>query len=192
MNARVLTLACAIAAACTAPAVLAQDAPAARADAPAAGARADLTAADRDFVMKATRSNKTEIAASELALDSAQSDEVRQFAQKMLTDHRKLGEDMKKVAGPPPAVEADTRVLAPLRELEGDAFDTTFADSMVEEHEKAVALFQKTAGDDAHSQGIRDLARKALPTLQQHARHAKDLAGSEPSQAHRTEPTRTN
>ncbi|MFC4727444.1 DUF4142 domain-containing protein [Coralloluteibacterium thermophilus] len=151
------------------------DRAAGQADRARGGAAATLNAADRTFVEQATRSNETEIAAANLALEKGRSEEVRQFAQRMLTDHRRLAQQMTEAVGPPPRVEPDRAVIARLERADGAEFDAAYSQAMVAEHQKAVALFERTANDDSHSAPVRTLARGALPTLQQHHESAQSL-----------------
>src|SRR5690606_24691060 len=68
---------------------------------------ADVPEKTQDFVSAATIGNRFEIDTSNLALKYAKGDDVKSFAQKMITDHTKAGEELKAALGkanitPPP------------------------------------------------------------------------------------------
>jgi putative membrane protein len=58
--------------------------------------------------------------------------------------------------------------------LSGAAFDKAYAKSMVSDHTKAVAMFQKEA-DKGGDSGLKSFAATTLPTLQEHLTMARAL-----------------
>jgi putative membrane protein len=57
------------------------------------------SAADTDFVRKASSGNLTEIALGKLASDQASSDDVKKYAARMVADHTQANEKLGKLAG---------------------------------------------------------------------------------------------
>jgi predicted outer membrane protein len=57
------------------------------------------SAADKAFVKDALKGGKAEVELGELASKKGNSEEVKQFGQKMVEDHTKLGDQMAGVAG---------------------------------------------------------------------------------------------
>jgi putative membrane protein len=62
-----------------------------------------------------------------------------------------------------------------LQTLHGKAFDDQYAHDMVEDHNKAVKLFQQEerAG---HNTELKQFAQKTLPTLEEHQKMAVELS----------------
>ena len=135
---------------------------------------------DTDFWTEAAVSSMAEVALSNVALQKAQSDAVKQFAQQMVTDHTQANQELataaqaKGVTIPSALPEKRQRDVTDLNgELAGD-FDREYMKMMVKDHEKAVKLFQRQAerGTDADAKA---LAAKLLPTLQGHLTAARSL-----------------
>ncbi len=68
-----------------------------------------------------------------------------------------------------------------LEKLQGALFDRTYMHGQVEDHEKAVAMFQKEAKSSNNEVG--NLAKIALPILQQHLALARLIDSSLSGQA---------
>jgi putative membrane protein len=148
----------------------------------AGSALAAPSAADADFVMKAGQAGVAEVAAGRMAETRGESQAVKTFGQRMVTDHTKAGDELKNVAvksgATVPATSSPEQMQAAqkLAGLKGAAFDKAYAEQMVKDHEEAVALFEKEAssGSDAD---LKAFAGKTLPTLQEHLKMAKALPG---------------
>jgi putative membrane protein len=122
-----------------------------------------------------------EIESSQLALEKATSDEVKQFAQQMIDDHTLAGEKMKAAAEAdgvsPPAglAEKQQSQLDQLQSAEGEAFDQAYVSAQVAAHDEAVALFENFSetGDES---ALRAFAAETLPTLEHHQSVALELS----------------
>jgi putative membrane protein len=137
-------------------------------------------APDRGFLSEAARDGEAEVELGRMAAERASSPEVKQFAERMVRDHEAanqklmaLAREPKVKAPPPPDEEAQAR-MRELRDASGAAFDRAYMRYMIEDHAKAVALFQREAkdGEDA---ATRELADALLPTLQEHLRMARQI-----------------
>jgi len=62
-----------------------------------------------------------------------------------------------------------------LRSLRGAAFDTAFANAMVEAHTQAISLFDLAQGQAQHEE-LRSLIVSTLPTLREHLQIAQSIA----------------
>ena len=121
-----------------------------------------------------------EIESSKVALQNAKSDEVKQFAQQMIDDHTKAGEEMMSAAQKDGITETPRAMTAKhqakMTELNasatGDTFDATYIALQTEAHEEAVALFKSYAGKPG---ALGEFAGKTLPTLEQHLEHVRKL-----------------
>ena len=69
------------------------------------------------------------------------------------------------------------RVGEQLRSLHGAAFDTAFANAMVEGHQKAINLLEMAQGQVQHEE-VRSLIASTMPTLREHLQIAQSLAGA--------------
>lgn len=127
------------------------------------------------FVQMATVSNMFEIESSELAVENAQSDDVKEFAQQMIEDHTAAAEKMQTVlqssdAGASMPDELDEKHAAILEELQGtdsESFDAAYVDAQVQAHQEAVALFSAYA-ENGEDEALKSFATETLPTLEEH------------------------
>lgn len=139
---------------------------------------------DSDFLIKAASCNNAEIQIAKLASSRSDSPNVKEFAERIVTDHKfafdKLAEVFKdRKIGVTTGLEKSTKEeLARLGELRGTEFDRAFLKHMVDEHKKAVAVFENQVknGKDA---AIRDHAKAMLPDLQKHLKRAEELSRTE-------------
>ena len=158
-----------------------QQAPAA-ADATAAETKVDTAT----FIKTVPGANAFEIESSKLALSKASSDDVKAFAQMMVDDHTKAGEDFKAAlekvqitsATKPSGEPMDAKQQAMMDELkaaDGDAFEAKYIAMQTDAHKQAVALFSAYAnsGDDP---ALKEFAKATLPTLQMHEKKVKELS----------------
>ena len=135
---------------------------------------------DTDFWTEAAQMSMAEVALSNVALQRAQSDAVKQFAQQMVTDHTQANQELaaaaqaKGVTIPTSLPERRQRDVTNLTGEDAANFDREYMEMMVKDHERAVRLFQRQAerGTDADAKAW---AAKMLPTLQGHLTMARSL-----------------
>lgn len=135
------------------------------------------------FAERAASSNMFEIESSKLALQSAQSDAVKTFAQKMIDDHTAAGDKMTAAAQedgvtPPMALMPDHQaMLDPLKGLEAEAFDAAYIAAQKAAHDDTVALFEgySTGGEEG---ALKTFATGTLPTLKEHQTEIDGMAAS--------------
>lgn len=139
---------------------------------------------DGDYLAGAITHAAAEVRAGQLALKRAQSEEVWQFARKVLAEQESLDPDLEAIAvGHKLAVlssQADGRQLAQSRlgELSGDRFDREALKLFVGDLEQWIDLSRRSArGDDAAES---ELAAKMLPTLRQRLKEANQLLKTAP------------
>jgi putative membrane protein len=139
---------------------------------------------DSDFMIKAASCNNAEIQIAKLAGRRSDSAAVKEFAERIVTDHQhafdKLAELFKnRKVGVTAGLEKSTKdELARLGELRGTEFDRAFLKHMVDEHKKAIAVFENQVknGKDA---AVTDHAKTMLPDLQKHLKRAEELVRTE-------------
>ncbi|MBM4442576.1 MAG: DUF4142 domain-containing protein [Candidatus Rokubacteria bacterium] len=141
-----------------------------------------LASGDRKFVMDALKHGMAEVELGKLASEKASNDAVKQFGQRMVDDHGKAGEELKKIAqdkGLTPPAEMDTKhrkLHERLSKMQGAEFDRAYMDEMVKDHRNDVKEFQKHA-KNAKDADVKSFASKTLPTLQDHLKQAEGLRG---------------
>jgi putative membrane protein len=143
--------------------------------------KAKVSDVDKSFMMKAADAGMAEVELGQLALKQATNDDVKRFAQRMVDDHSKAGQELKQFADSkgvtlPAMVSASPKKLFDkMSKLSGAAFDREYMSEMVKDHEKAVALFesQSKSGKDMELKAWVD---KTLPTLREHLQLARDTA----------------
>ncbi|MDY6948828.1 MAG: DUF4142 domain-containing protein [Pseudomonadota bacterium] len=135
-----------------------------------------------DFVQKAGASGAAEIDMARLAAEKATNTEVKAFAQKMVTDHTKVNKELIAVAKAkgldvptePGLMHKGMQEKFEYQSADHD-FNEDFMQQMVRDHQSAVELFQTAADDTTLDPDLRALAKKTLPTLQQHLADAQKL-----------------
>jgi putative membrane protein len=146
----------------------------------ASGQASGLSSADRQFAMDVAMDGMTEVQLGRLATQQGASDSVKQFGQRMVDDHTKANNDLMQWASTsgvtlPTTLDAKHQAMVTkMSALSGAAFDKAYAKSMVSDHTKAVAMFQKEA-DKGGDSGLKSFAATTLPTLQEHLTMARAL-----------------
>jgi putative membrane protein len=143
-------------------------------------AESKLDGNDRDFLENAAQAGHMEVEGSKLALEKSRNAEVKAFAQKMVDDHGKAGQQLAALAkkkGYDAPTEPSLVQQAKLKTLglRDEGFDKAYAESIgVSAHEDAVKLFQQAA-NEAKDPEVKQFATETLPTLEQHLQMAKTL-----------------
>jgi putative membrane protein len=139
------------------------------------------SASDKKFVQAALQGGAAEVELGQLAVQKAQSEDVRQFGQKMIDDHTKMGDQMKDVAKKegisiPNGVPAkDKELEAKLKSLSGDSFDNAYIKAMLKDHQHDLSEFKREAnlGNDT---SIKDAASQGRELISQHLKMVEDIA----------------
>lgn len=135
---------------------------------------------DEGFLKKAAQGEKLEVELAPIAEQNAQSQEVKDFAKRMLTDHSKSSAKLQELATKEGVTVPDQPSIAQRAKLEelkkrhGVAFDKAYMDYMVKDHTNDVEQF-KTEAYSAHSPAVRDWVSNTLPTLESHLKEAKSV-----------------
>lgn len=136
---------------------------------------------DKEFMTKAAQGGQGEVTLGRLATQRGSSPAVKEFGQRMVTDHSKANRQLMQVAAKehvrlPKTMPAEDKPLqAKLSKLSGAAFDRAYASAMVEDHTKDIAEFSKEA-QNGKDPAARAFAAKTLPTLKMHLQMAKRMA----------------
>jgi len=149
---------------------------------------APLAGPDTQFLAEAIRDGMAEVDLGKTAEKKASSPEVKRFAEHTVKDHSAANKKLEALAkkhkieasgtyGTPP-LKPDEQAQgekADLLKLSGKEFDQAYAKEMVQDHEKAVSLFQDEAKNGKDKEVSR-LAGSILPTLEEHLKMAQALA----------------
>lgn len=139
-------------------------------------------AADReDFVNEASAKAIAEIEAAKVALETTQSEDIREFAQMMIDDHTKGREKLAELAAGDDDLElADDATLMDrakvmiLEMRDGESFDQAYANNQVNAHEETIELYRDYTQEGEHEQ-LREHAESELSTLEEHLEKAREL-----------------
>jgi len=150
-------------------------------------------------IAKLHKCNQKEIMAGKLALEKGSSDEIKQFGQKLIDDHKKADEKVQqaardnniplpqpkeagKVDAEKPEAGKDAKAkgahdadLKHLQSLTGEEFDRGFAKHMLKDHEDTLAFLDRVKADNNVS-ALHGLVDSIRPGLEQHAMSARGLA----------------
>jgi putative membrane protein len=138
-----------------------------------------LSSSDASFLRKAAEGGAAEVELGNLAKQRATDSEVKQFAEKMVTDHSKANAELKELAQRKNlAISAmsdshSKKDMDHLAKLSGPEFDKAYAKLMVSDHEKDVAEFGRESSN-TKDPDVKDFAAKTLPTLEDHLRMARE------------------
>jgi len=137
-----------------------------------------LSNSDRKFVHEAAIGGMAEVEMGNLAQQKASSDAVKQFGQKMVTDHSKADDQLKQIASskgvqvPASLDHKSQKEMDKLSKKSGADFDKAYMSLMVDDHKKDVAEFKKES-NAAKDPDVRNFATQTLPTLQEHLQLAQ-------------------
>ena len=132
---------------------------------------ADYT--DAQFATTAAKDGAAEVNAGKLAEGKTTNPRVKSFAEMMVTDHTKAGDELAALAKsknftfPNEPDTAAQKKAAMLSSLSGKAFDKAYVAAMVDGHKKAVKLFTD-ASQNCKDADLKAFAAKTLPTLKMH------------------------
>lgn len=138
-----------------------------------------LSTQDKTFVTKAASGGQAEVMMGQIAEKNAASPQVKQFGQRMVTDHTQANQELMTIARgqnitlPTTPDPKDRSTSERLSNTKGQAFDTAYMRDMVQDHEQDIADFQKEAQNGQNPQ-LKAFAQKYLPVLQQHLQLAKE------------------
>jgi putative membrane protein len=137
--------------------------------------REDLT-----FARMAAEGGMGEVELGQLAQQRASSPDVKQFGQRMVTDHQQANAQLESIATGkgvtmPKTVDPDQKKLRTrLEKANGASFDREYVRGMVQDHQKDVKLFQREAQNGKDPE-LRSFAQQTLPILQDHLQMAQQL-----------------
>jgi putative membrane protein len=135
------------------------------------------------FVTEVGQGGQAEVSLGKLATQHAKSADVKQFAERMVTDHGQANQELAALASrkgwsvptePGPKHKAEEQRLS---RLTGEQFDRSYMQAMLKDHEKDVREFEQ-ASKQLTDPDLKAWAEKTLPTLREHLARARAVSTS--------------
>lgn len=137
---------------------------------------------ERAFISKAMEGGMAEVQLGQLAQQKSQSNDVKQFAAKMVNDHGQMGEKwLKPVAQqmglnePSGPSKRDKKEIEKLQSMSGQDFDREYITMMVKDHQKDLKEFQSEA-QAAQDPTVKQIAEKGSQVIEQHLQIIEQIA----------------
>jgi putative membrane protein len=117
----------------------------------------------------------------QMAASQAARQEVKDYAQMLVTDHTGDYQQLTALAAkdgftvPNGLDAAHNKMIAPFEKLKGAAFDSRYIHEMTAGHTEAIGVYTKES-TDAQNADLKAYASATLPTLNKHLDSAKGLA----------------
>ncbi len=155
---------------------------------PASTATQD-TLSDANIAAIVVGANKIDISAGKIALDRSTNPKVKEFAQRMVTDHQSVLDSAVQLAtrlGVTPVdndlvhtlARQSTEHEAKLKTLSGKEFDKTYIDHEVAYHEAVINVVKTQLIPGADNKELKDTLTSVLPAFDAHLAHSKTVQAS--------------
>jgi putative membrane protein len=138
---------------------------------------------DQAFVSSILQRDVAQVQLGQLAQQKSQSEDVKQFGQKMALNRSRLNEQLKPIAQkldvsePKGPSKKDKQLIAKLEALSGPQFDEEYIKAVVKDNEKDVKDFQSEA-QSAQDPNLQQAAKQDATVLAEHQQVAEQLAQS--------------
>ncbi len=131
------------------------------------GQSSSPSAEDRIFMRKAAKGGMFEVTMGGVAERNAQSEDVKSFGKRMVTDHSKANDELKSIA-------SKKGVQLPGKERTDKwTSDKAYMDMMVKDHEKDLAEFKEEASSGSDPD-VKKFADDTAKVIQEHLDLAKE------------------
>jgi putative membrane protein len=150
-------------------------------DNPAMTGSPQQTMQDAAFVHKALEGAAAEVQLGQLAQEKSQSEDVKQFAQRMVQDHTQFGIEMQPVAKqlgvsqPKGLSKKDKQVMAKLQGLSGQQFDEEYIKVMVKDHREDLKDF-KTEAEMSQDPNVKQAVQQGVTVITDHLKMIEQIA----------------
>ena len=129
-----------------------------------------LSDKDKTFMKKAAKGGMMEVAMGQIAEQNAQSEDVKSFGKRMVTDHGKANDELKSIA-------SKKGIQLPSKEHSMKwTSDKAYMDAMVKDHEKDLAEFKEEASSGTDPD-LKKFADDTAKMVQEHLDLAKETQG---------------
>ena len=133
------------------------------------------------FAPTAAQGGMAEVEMGQLAVQRAADPAVKEFGQGMVTDHSRVGAELKTIASrkqiqlPTEVTSSQKSTMDKLSKLSDTEFDKEYMSEMVKDHENDAKEFQ-TQANEGTDPDIKAFAVKTLTIIQEHLQMARDTA----------------
>jgi putative membrane protein len=144
---------------------------------------APLDTVDQEFIRKAAQGGKMEVQLGNIAQQNAMNERVKGFGSMMVNDHSQANNELTQFAQSRNVMLTDSMDkktqdhINSMEKMKGKAFDRSYMNMMVNDHNKDIAEFEKAASS-AHDADLKAWAAKTLPVLKKHLDSAKAISKS--------------
>ena len=138
---------------------------------------------DATFAKKAAAGGLTEVQLGQLASQNGDSQDVKDFGSKMVTDHSKINDNLKAIATkdnltiPDKPNEEQQALIDKLTKETGKAFDAAYIRAMVKAHVMDRDLFTEESSD-AKNADLKQFASDSLSVIKDHLAMIEGIADS--------------
>ena len=140
------------------------------ADTTPTGGGSSLSEKDKTFMKKAAKGGMMEVTMGKVAEQNGQSDDVKSFGKRMVTDHSKANDELKSIA-------SKKGFQLPSKEHAGKwTSDKAYIDMMVKDHEKDLAEFKEEANSGSDPD-VKKFADDTSKVIQEHLDLVKEIQG---------------
>ena len=133
--------------------------------------------------------NKIDISAGNIALDRSADSKVREFAQRMVTDHQSVLDAAVKLVTRLGVTPQNNDLVyslskqsaeheARLKSLTGNEFDKVYIDHEVVYHEAVIGVIKNQLIPGSSNQELKDMLTSVLPAFDAHLAHCKNIQAS--------------
>jgi putative membrane protein len=148
------------------------------------GATPDLQSEKQSILNKVADEVQVEISLGQLAAQRASNEQVKEFGEDMVTDHKKVSQQIELLAlkqgvklSPRNNNEQHQKKLEELSKLSGHAFDREYMDYSIRDHEITVEEFRRRVGI-VQDQDIKQWIILVLPIFEDHREKAYRVKNS--------------
>ena len=138
--------------------------------------------ADRSFISSAAEANLVEIDMAKMVGQKSTDPAVKDFANRMVTDHTQASQKLASVAEmngvklPTEETATERNEKIELQKLSGTQLNDAYLGDELQDHKEAISAFENEI-EHGQNQEAKNYAEQTLPTLQDHIRIAEDIAG---------------
>jgi len=136
---------------------------------------------DQAFVQTVMESDAAEVQLGQLAQQKSQSEDVKQFGQKMVENRTRLNDQLKPIADkldirePKEPSKKERQLIAKMETLSGPQFDEEYIKAVVKDQRQDVKEF-KSASESAQDPNLQQAAKQDTSVIAQHLQAIEQIA----------------